>query len=153
MLFCFLFQHGNSKSVTLKSFSRTQTSVFTVEVFAMDRFVSKRSSSSVDLDASSLDDVRAERAAVALSCWSELATRQVHEADARSTQQAAALGTSSTGPHPRAPRASARCPLAAPGLVATRRSHRPVAHTRGARPHEDSPCRHSYASHPSRCTR
>ena len=33
----------------------------------MDRFVSKRSSSSVDLDASSLDDVRAERAAIALS--------------------------------------------------------------------------------------
>ena len=67
MLFCFLFQHGNSKSVTLKSFSRTQTSVFPDEVFAMDRFVSKRSSSSVDLDASSLDDVRAERAAIALS--------------------------------------------------------------------------------------
>ena len=67
MLFCFLFHHGNSKSVTLKSFSRTQTSVFPVEVFAMDRFVSKRSSSSVDLDASSLDDVRAERAAIALS--------------------------------------------------------------------------------------
>ena len=34
---------------------------------SMDRFVSKRSSSSVDLDASSLDDVRAERAAIALS--------------------------------------------------------------------------------------
>ena len=67
MLFCFLFQHGNSKSVTLKFFFRTQTSVFPVEVFAMDRFVSKRSSSSVDLDASSLDDVRAERAAIALS--------------------------------------------------------------------------------------
>ena len=68
MLFCFLFHHGNSKSVTLKSFSRTQTSVVSpVEVFAMDRFVSKRSSSSVDLDASSLDDVRAERAAIALS--------------------------------------------------------------------------------------
>ena len=33
----------------------------------MDRFVSKRSSSSVDLDASSRDDVRAERAAIALS--------------------------------------------------------------------------------------
>ena len=64
---CFLFHHGNSKSVTLKFFFRTQTSVFPVEVFAMDRFVSKRSSSSVDLDASSLDDVRAERAAIALS--------------------------------------------------------------------------------------
>ena len=33
----------------------------------MQRFVSKRSSSSVDLDFSSLDDVRAERAAIALS--------------------------------------------------------------------------------------
>ena len=67
MLFCFLFQHGNSKSVTLKFFFRTQTSVFPVEVFAMDRFVGKRSSSSGDLDASSLDDVRAERAPIALS--------------------------------------------------------------------------------------
>ena len=67
MLF-FLFHHGNSKSVTWKFFFfRTQTSVFPVEVFAMDRFVSKRSSSSVDLDASSLDDVRAECAAIALS--------------------------------------------------------------------------------------
>ena len=33
----------------------------------MDRFVSKRSSASLNLDASSLDDVRAERAAFALS--------------------------------------------------------------------------------------
>ena len=33
----------------------------------MDRFVSKRSSSSVDLDSSSPDEVRAERAAIALS--------------------------------------------------------------------------------------
>ena len=33
----------------------------------MDRFVSKRSSSSVDLNSSSRDDVRAERAAIALS--------------------------------------------------------------------------------------
>ena len=33
----------------------------------MDRFVNRRSSSSVDLDASSRDDVRAERAAIALS--------------------------------------------------------------------------------------
>ena len=33
----------------------------------MQRFVSKRSSSSVDLDSSSLDDVRAERAAIARS--------------------------------------------------------------------------------------
>ena len=33
----------------------------------MQRFVSRRSSSSVDLDSSSLDDLRAERAAVALS--------------------------------------------------------------------------------------
>ena len=33
----------------------------------MQRFVSKRSSSSVDLDSSSLDDVRAERAAISLS--------------------------------------------------------------------------------------
>ena len=39
----------------------------------MQRFVSKRSSSSVDLASSSLDGVRAERAAVALFvglCWS-----------------------------------------------------------------------------------
>ena len=55
------------KKCHFEVFSRTQTSVFPVEVFAMDRFVSKRSSSSVDLDASSLDDVRAERAAIALS--------------------------------------------------------------------------------------
>ena len=67
MLFCFLFQHGNSKSVTLKSFFALKQVFSPVEVFAMDRFVSKRSSSSVDLDASSLDDVRAERAAIALS--------------------------------------------------------------------------------------
>ena len=40
---------------------------FYSEVFAMDRFVSKRSSSSLNLDSSSLDDVRTERAAIALS--------------------------------------------------------------------------------------
>ena len=34
---------------------------------SMDRFVSKRSSSSVDLDSASRDEVRAERAAIALS--------------------------------------------------------------------------------------
>ena len=38
---------------------------FTIEVFTMDRFVRKRSSSSLNLDASSLDGVRAERAAIA----------------------------------------------------------------------------------------
>ena len=65
--FVFLFQHGNSKSVTLKSFHALKQVFSPAEVFAMDRFVSKRSSSSVDLDASSLDDVRAERAAIALS--------------------------------------------------------------------------------------
>ena len=67
MLFCFLFHHGNSKSVTLKFFFALKQVFSPVQVFAMDRFVSKRSSSSVDLDASSLDDVRAERAAIALS--------------------------------------------------------------------------------------
>ena len=81
-------------------------------------------------------------------CWSELASRQVHEADARSAQPAAALGTSSSGPHHEPPRAPAGHQLAAPGLVATRRSHRPAAHTRGARPHQDSPYRHSRASNP-----
>ena len=67
MLFCFLFHHGNSKSVTLKFFFALKQVFSSVEVFAMDRFVSKRSSSSVDLDASSRDEVRAERAAIALS--------------------------------------------------------------------------------------
>ena len=57
-------------------------------------------------------------------CWSELATRQVHEADARSAQLAAALGTSSSGPHHEPPRASSWYPLAAPSLSATSRSHR-----------------------------
>ena len=38
-----------------------------VHCLSMQRFVSKRSSSSVDLDSSSLDDVRPERAAIALS--------------------------------------------------------------------------------------
>ena len=63
----FLISTRQFKKCHSEVFSRTQTSVFPVEVFAMDRFVSKRSSSSVDLDASSLDDVRAERAAIALS--------------------------------------------------------------------------------------
>ena len=64
---------------------------FPSEVFAMDRFVSKRSSSSLNLDASSLDDVRAERAAITLSVWSELATSQA-VAVRRTPQLAAALG-------------------------------------------------------------
>ena len=42
----------------------------------MQRFVSRRSPSSFDLDFSSLDDVRTERAAIAPVCWSEFATRQ-----------------------------------------------------------------------------
>ena len=63
----FLISTRQFKKCHFEVFSRTQTSVFPVEVFAMERFVSKRSSSSVDLDASSLDDVRAERAAIALS--------------------------------------------------------------------------------------
>ena len=87
------------------------------------------------------------------TCCSELATRQVHEADARSAQLAAALGTRSSGPHHEPPRASAWCPIAAPGLVATRRSHRPATHTRGARPHQDSPCRHSRAAPQGACAR
>ena len=140
MLFCFLFHHGNFKSVTLKFFFALKQVFSPIEVFAMDRFVSKRSSSSVDLDASSLDDVRAERAAIALSVglsWPP--DRYTKQTRGRPSRQLA-LGTSSTGPHPRAPRASTRCPLAAPVLVATRRSHRPAAHTRGARPHQDA-CR------------
>ena len=103
---------------------------------SMDRFVSKRSSSSVDLDSSSRNDVRAERAAIALSvCLSEFATRQVHEADARSAQLAAALGTSSSGAHPRPPRASTWCPLAAPGLVdrLAAHTHEELAHTKTPR--------------------
>ena len=67
MLFCFSFHHSNSKSVTLKFFFTLKQVFSPVEVFAMDRFVSKRSSSSVDLDVSSLNDVRAKRAAIALS--------------------------------------------------------------------------------------
>ena len=48
------------------SLSKSVSQLFAL-CHSMDRFVSKRSSSSVDLDASSLDDVRAERAAIALS--------------------------------------------------------------------------------------
>ena len=44
-----------------------QQMFFPSEVFAMYRFVSKRSSSSLNLDSASLNDVRAERAAIALS--------------------------------------------------------------------------------------
>ena len=112
---------------------------------SMDRFVSKRSSSSLNLDSASLDDARAERAAIALSVC---ATSQVHE-DARSAQLATALGTlfrstsSTTTSFRTAPACSAR----------SCGDHRPAAHTRGARPHQDSPCRHSRANHPSRCTR
>ena len=57
--------------ITRKSFHREQVPFFSSELFfhclSMQRFVSKRSSSSVDLTSSSLDDVRAERAAIALS--------------------------------------------------------------------------------------
>ena len=74
-------------------------------------------------------------------CWSELATRQVHEDVPRPAQLAAALGARPAGAHHEPPRAPAGHPLAAPGLVATRRSHRPAAHTRGARPHQDALCR------------
>ena len=120
---------------------------------SMDRFVSKRSSSSVDLDSSSSDEVRAERAAIALSVGLSWPPDRCTKQTRGPTQLAAALGTPSSGPHPRPPRASAWCPFAAPGLVATRRSHRPAAHTRGARHHQDSPCRHSRASTLNRRTR
>ena len=52
-----------------------QRSVF-FHCLSMQRFISKRTSSSVDLDSSSLDDERADRAAIAIVCWSELATSQ-----------------------------------------------------------------------------
>ena len=83
-------------------------------------------------------------------CWLELATRQVHEDAPRSAQLAAALGTSSAGAHHEITTTSRRHPLAAPGLMATRGSHRPTAHTRGVRLHQDALCR---PSRPGRCTR
>ena len=58
-------------------------------------------------------------------CWSELATRQVHE-DARSAQQAAALGTSSSGPHHEPPRMVSACSARSGGdqeKPSTGRSH------------------------------
>ena len=86
---------------------------------SMQRFVSMRSSSPVDLDSSSLDDVRTERPAIALS------TRQA-AAVARTPELAAALGTCFSSPPPSAP---AWCPLTAASLVATRRNHRPSCAT------------------------
>ena len=74
-------------------------------------------------------------------CWLELATRQVHEDVPRPAQPAAALGARLAGPHREPSRAPTGHQLATPGLVATRRSHRPAAHTRGDRPHQDSLCR------------
>ena len=108
----------------------------------MQRFVSKRSSSSVDLASSSasssLDDVRAERAAIALFFWSELATSQT-AAVRRKLQLATALGTCSLQEHILLHHgALAWSPLTAVGLVATGRDHRPTAHTRGDRPHQHS---------------
>ena len=107
-------------------------SVFQQPRIPMKRFLSSRSSSQQELQP--VDDVRAERAAIALSVGLELATRQVHEDAPRPAQPAAALGTSPAGAHHEPPPAPAGHQHAAPGLVATRRSHRPVAHTRGARP-------------------
>ena len=111
----------------------------------MDRFVSKRSSSSQNLAAPALDDVRAERAAIALSVglsWDEDSPRPA--------QQAAALGVRPAGAHHDSPRAPAGHPLTAPGLVATRRSHRPAAYARGARFHRNSSSRCSRRARRSR---
>ena len=82
-------------------------------------------------------------------CCLELATRQIHENAPRSAQLAAALGTSPAGPQHEPPRAPAGHPLAAPGLVATRRSYpftdEELAHIKiphaAAAPVEDEPFR------------
>ena len=125
----------------------SQTSVWVQQsVFLLpleQGFVSRRSSKSDDLDSSSRDDVRTER--------SELATRHA-VAVRRTLQLAAAVGTCPPGTHPPPP-ASAWRPLAAPGLVATRRNHRPAAHARGDRPRQNSSCHPGRPAHSSRCTR
>ena len=98
----------------------------------MQRFVNRRSSSSVDLDSSSLDDVRTQRAAIALSVglsWSPVLW---------TPQLAAAVGTCSSGAHPPPPRGSALSPRTAAGLVAPRRRHRPLTHEEIA--HTSTPC-------------
>ena len=127
--------HGDSQCVTLKSFSHSNESVFpmasppdeALPVFALLLAAGAAASRR-----------RAGRAGRHCPvCWSELATRQVHEADPRPAQQAAALGTRPAGAHHEPPRAPAGHQPAAPGLVATRRSHRPAAHTRGARPDQE----------------
>ena len=86
------------------SLSKSVSQLFAV-YHSVDRFVSKRSSSSLNLDSAWLDDVRAERVAIALSVGLIWPPRQVHE-DVWSAQVAAALGTSPAGAHPQPPRAS-----------------------------------------------
>ena len=57
-----------SGPVKVSVFSRTKSvSQVFFHCLSMHRFVSERSSSSADLDSSSLDDMRAEQAAIALS--------------------------------------------------------------------------------------
>ena len=65
MLFFFSFYHANSKSVTLKSFSHSNKCFSPRPRLPMKRFLSSRSSSQQELQP--VEDLRAERAAIALS--------------------------------------------------------------------------------------
>ena len=110
----------------------------------MDRFVSKRSSSSLNLDASSLDDVRAERAAIApvkrrrsvgRPSWQQLWERalQDHILEHHELPHGVRLQ---------------RLAWWRPGEAIDRPlTHEELDHTK------TPPCLHSRASHPSRCTR
>ena len=100
----------------------------------MDRFVSKRSSSSLDLAASALDDVRAERAAIALFVDLSWPPDRYTKMPGRPSWQQlweCALQQHILNRHE-----------ISQGI----RLQRPAwwrPHTRGARPHQDSPCSRS----------
>ena len=92
----------------------------------MQRFVSKRSSSSVDLYSSSSNDVRTVRGAIALSVglsWPPV--KRWRSAGRPSWQQ---LWECTLQEHILHHLELPHCPLTAAGLVATRRDHRPPAH-------------------------
>ena len=106
----------------------------------IQRFVSKRSSSSVDLApssaSSSLDDVRAERAAIALSVglsWPPV--KRQRSAGRRSWQQLSERALHKHILHHH--ELLYGVPLTAAGLVATRRDHRSTVY-RGDRRHQRS---------------
>ena len=104
----------------------------------MQRFVSKCSSSSVDLASSSatstLDDVRVAMALSVGLSWPEV--KRQRSAGRSSWQQ---LWERATGAHHTPPCAPAWSPVAAAGLVATRRDHPdPLTHEEIA--HTSTPC-------------